>query len=69
MTLPSGGALFGAILFGSIGMGAFMYGKRGTLVPPMVLGIALMVFPYFVSNTWAIYAVGVLLCAGLWLWR
>ena len=44
--------LLGSILFGAIGLGAFIYGKRMVLYKPMVIGIALMAYPYFVPQTW-----------------
>jgi hypothetical protein len=63
--MPTPGALFGMIVFGAIGMAAFVYGKKSTLIKPMILGVALMVFPYFVSEGWPLYGIGVLLTAAL----
>ena len=62
-------ALFGSLLFGAIGFGAFMYGKRMTLWKPMVIGLALMAYPYLVTQTWALYSVGCALCLGLFVFR
>ncbi len=62
-------ALFGSILFGAIGLAAFIYGKRMVLWKPMVIGIALMAYPYFVAETWLMYAVGCALCFGLYVFR
>jgi hypothetical protein len=62
-------ALFGSILFGAIGVGAFMYGRKMVLWKPMVLGGVLTVYPYFVSQTWLIYAIGCALCLGLFVFR
>ena len=55
--------LIWGLLFGSIGLGFFVYGKRQRAVVPLVCGMALMVFPYFVSNTLLIVAIGVALIA------
>ena len=55
--------LLWGLLFGSIGLGFFVYGKRQRAVVPLVCGMALMVFPYFVSNTLLIVAIGVALIA------
>jgi predicted membrane protein len=55
--------LLWGLLFGSIGLGFFVYGKRQRAVVPLVCGMALMVFPYFVSNTILIVAIGVALIA------
>jgi len=43
------------ILFSAIGLGFFIYGKRQTLVVPLTCGMALMVYPYFVENTYALW--------------
>lgn len=61
--------LFGTILFSAIGMGAFVYGRKQGLWKPLALGIALMVFPYAVTETWMLYALGAVLTAGLFFFR
>ena len=61
--------LFGSILFGAIGLAVFVYGKKLALWKPMVMGIALMAYPYFISHTWLMYAIGTALCAGLYVLR
>ena len=61
--------LFGSILFGAVGLAAFVYGKKLALWKPMVLGIALMAYPYFVSRTWVLYATGVVLSALIFVLR
>ncbi|MDB6162784.1 MAG: hypothetical protein JWL98_216 [Xanthomonadaceae bacterium] len=55
--------LMWGVIFGAIGMGFFVYGKRQGAMIPLLCGIALMVFPYFVSNAWATVVVGGLLMA------
>ncbi len=57
--------IFGSIVFGSIGMAAFVYGKKSGLVNPMLFGGALMAFPYFISTTWLLWAIGILLTGGI----
>lgn len=61
--------LFGSLLFGAIGLAAFIYGKRMVLWKPMVIGVVLMAYPYFVSETWVLYSVGCALCLGLYVFR
>ncbi|KQY54961.1 hypothetical protein [Lysobacter sp. Root494] len=51
-------ALFWGLLFSSIGLGYFIYGKRQQAPVPLVCGIVLMVFPYFVSGPWTLVLVG-----------
>ena len=55
--------LLWGVLFGSIGLGFFVYGKRQGAPVPLACGIALMVFPYFVSNNWVMVLVGAALMA------
>lgn len=56
-------ALFWGLIFGSIGFGFFLYGKKQRAVVPLVCGIALMLFPYFVSNTILLVMLGIALMA------
>lgn len=69
MTMPTPAVLFAAILFSTIGFLAFRYGKKEMLWQPMAIGIVLMVYPYFVSQTWLLYVIGCALSAGLYIFR
>lgn len=51
--------LLWGVLFGAIGMGYFVYGRKQRAAVPLLCGLALMVFPYFVSNTVLIVLVGI----------
>jgi len=51
------------VIFGSIGLGYFLYGKKQRAVVPLVSGLVLMVVPYFISNTVALVVVGVVISA------
>jgi len=51
------------------GFVAFRYGRKMAQVPPVVLGMALMTYPLFVSGVGWVAAIGVGLTGGLWLWR
>ena len=61
--------LIGGCVFGSIGFVAFIYGKRMNLWKPMFLGIALMIYPYFISNDVLMIAIGAIGTAGLFFLR
>lgn len=61
--------LIGGLIFGSIGFVAFIYGKRMNLWKPMFVGIALMVYPYFISEDIALYAIGIAGSASLFFLR
>lgn len=62
---PSPAYLVGALLFGVIGLLAFRAGRRSGRKATRWLGLVLMLYPYAVSATWALYAVGLACCAGL----
>ena len=53
--------LLWGLLFGSIGLGFFVYGRRQKTVVPLVCGVALMIFPYFVSSTMLLVILGLAL--------
>lgn len=59
-TLDTSVLLWG-LLFGSIGLGFFLYGRKQRKVVPFVCGVALMIFPYFVPNTILLVMIGVAL--------
>ena len=59
----NGSFLLWAMLFGSIGLGFFVYGKKQQAIVPLVAGIALMVVPYFVPNLFLLLVVGCVLVA------
>jgi hypothetical protein len=69
LALPSPAYLFGLILFGITGYAAYRYGKKAGLEKPKWIGVALMLYPYAVSETWLLYAIGSGLCVGLYVYR
>jgi hypothetical protein len=69
MPLFSSANLIGGLLFGSIGFVAFVYGKRMHVWKPMLVGLALMAYPYFVENEIALFAIGAVGTAALFLFR
>ena len=50
-----------AVLFGLVGFAAFRYGRKNGEPRPLVLGVALMAYGYFVSNAWLSLAIGAIL--------
>jgi len=63
LVLPSPAYIFGTILFGIFGYVAFRRGRK-TFTPSLTwTGVALMVYPYAVQQTWLLWAVGVALCS------
>ena len=53
--------LLWGVVFGSVGLAYFVYGKKQRLVVPLLCGIGLMAFPYFISNTVLLVVVGLAL--------
>ena len=49
------------MLFGAIGLGFFTYGRKQKAVVPLFTGIALFIFPYFISNIYVLVIAGVVL--------
>ena len=56
-------SLLWGLFFGSAGLGFFIYGKKQKAVVPLACGLALMVFPYFVTNTLLLVLIGFALIA------
>ncbi|MCA9402699.1 MAG: hypothetical protein KC897_02865 [Candidatus Omnitrophica bacterium] len=61
--------LLGGMLFSGVGFVAFVYGKKNAELRPMLIGIALLVYPYLVRGTLMIYLVGAGLSAALYFFR
>jgi hypothetical protein len=56
--------LIWGVLFGSIGLGYFVYGKKQNAIVPLLSGIGLILFPYFIPNFVILVGAG-LLCVAL----
>ena len=54
-------SLWVGVVAGAIGMGYFIYGKRQTKYVPMIAGMLLCVYPYFVESLLALSVIGLLL--------
>lgn len=50
-----------AVFFSLVGFAAFRYGKKSGEPRPLFLGVALMVYGYFVTNAWLSLTIGGLL--------
>lgn len=65
-TWPTPAVLVGGLVFSIVGYAAFRYGRRTGRSRTVWLGVALMLYPYVVSRTSLLYAIGIALCAALW---
>lgn len=61
--MPDPATLVWGMLFGAFGIGYFIYGRRQSMIVPLVCGIVLMVYPWFVPGTLWTILVGVVLMA------
>jgi hypothetical protein len=58
-------AIIASVLIGSVGLGVFIYGKRQSRLPHLIVGGLLLVYPYFVPNLWLMLGIAVVLLLGL----
>ncbi len=61
--------LLAGFIFGTIGWGAFSYGRKLELWQPKSIGLGLMIYPYFFSNAWLLWGIGVGLMVLLWFYH
>ena len=55
--------LLWGVLFSSIGIGYFIYGRRQDKTIPLLAGMALMIYPYFMPNSIALVVIGIIFTA------
>ena len=60
-------SLLASLLVSSIGFVLFSYGRRQTRLPHLAVGIALLVYPYFVGDLALLFAIAAGLLGLLWL--
>ena len=53
--------LIWGMIFGSIGLGFFIYGKKQKAIVPLITGIALFIFPYFITDVYILILTGTIL--------
>lgn len=49
------------LIFSSIGLGYFLYGKKQKMTIPLTIGLVLMIFPYFIESNALLGGIGLLL--------
>jgi len=57
--------IIASLIFGSIGFAAFIYGKKQANFKALVIGMILMVYPYFITNPILLYSIGGVLTLAL----
>jgi hypothetical protein len=53
--------LFASLIWGSIGVGYFIYGKKQQSIVPLIAGVLMITTSYFASSAWVMTAI----CLGL----
>lgn len=61
--MNSTSTLMWGMIFSSIGLGFFVYGKKQKSFIPLFSGIGLIVFPYLISNIYILLISGIVLIA------
>ena len=56
--MGSAATILWGLWFGSIGFAYCMYGRKQKRAVPLVCGVVLMIFPYFVNNVVLLAAIG-----------
>ena len=51
------------VIFGAIGLGFFLYGKKQKAIIPLFCGIVLMILPYFIPNMYILILSGIIIVA------
>lgn len=59
--MESESMLIWGMVFGSIGLGFFIYGKKQKKIVPLISGLALFMFPYFIADITMLMIVGAIL--------
>lgn len=61
------GSLIAGLVVSGVGFVFFSYGRKMSRPPHVIIGIIMMVFPYFVPSVIAMFAIGALLCGLLYM--
>ena len=64
------GSLFASLIWGTVGMGFFIYGKRQGAATPLFGGLAMIAISYFISSPLYLTLVSIaIICGIVWLTR
>jgi hypothetical protein len=61
--MASEALLIWGLVFSSIGLGFFIYGKKQQRLVPFLCGLGLLMFPYFVGSVPLLIGIGIVLMA------
>ena len=58
--------LFLSMVIGSVGLGLFIYGKKQGRWPQLVVGVTMLIYPYFTSTVDLLVGTALALVVALW---
>ncbi len=61
-----GNSILASLFIGLIGAALFIYGRKQGRLPYMLAGVVMAIYPYFITNVPAMFAVAVGVIAVLW---
>jgi hypothetical protein len=59
--------LFASLIVSAIGFVLFSYGRKMARIPQLVVGLAMLIYPYFVPRVIPMVIVAAALSLGLWI--
>jgi hypothetical protein len=62
-------SLFSGLFISCIGMGFFLYGKKAAKLWPLLAGIALCVYPFFIGSVMLMWLLAAAIIVGVYLLR
>lgn len=62
----NGYTILAGLIFGAIGWGALRYGKALERWKPISIGLALMIYPWFITHRIWVWVIGTALATLLW---
>lgn len=54
----SAATLVASLVVSTVGLGLFLYGKKQVRFPQLIVGLAMMIYPYFVASSVATWSIG-----------
>jgi hypothetical protein len=63
------GSLFASVIWGAIGLGLFVYGKKQQAIVPLLGGLVLMAMTYLVSSALTMSLAGIAVLAGIYIFE
>lgn len=64
----SAGTLIASLIWGTVGFGFFVYGKKQRSAPPLFGGVAMMGVSYFISSPAWLTVASLAIIGGIWFW-